>query len=164
MKSNLVVYYSWLGNTKIVAEAISKAAGGDLRRIEEVKERRTGAGFGTAALGALLGLKSRLKPMEYDMAGYQNIFLGVQVWASHSTPAINAFISKADFKNKRVFLFVTKADPKMPQKVIDSLTKRIDQKGGKVVDTFGVTTKIDPVIKPEEISKQVVEWVGKIKL
>jgi hypothetical protein len=44
--------------------------------------------------------------------------------------------------------------------VIDSLTKRIDQKGGKVVDTFGVTTKIDPVITPEDISKQV----GEIKL
>jgi len=164
MGKNLVFYYSWLGNTKVIAEEISKLINADIRRIEEKKERKKGVGFGTAALGAILGLKSRLKPLGFTLDGYSNIFLGVQVWAAHSAPAVNAFIGKSDFTGKRVYIFITKADEKVPQKVIDSISGRIVKRGGTVVDTLSITTRIDRVINNEDVIKQVREWVGKHSL
>ncbi len=161
---NLVVYYSWMGNTEAVAKEIHTLVGGDLKKLEEVKERKSGAGFMGAAFSALVGMKSRLKPMDFSLKGYDNVFLGLQVWASRSTPAINAFISKADLKGKKVYLLITKADSKVPQKVIDSVTKRIENRGGKVVDSFSVTTKMKNVITPEAIKESASEWIKKLNI
>ncbi|MCR4436107.1 MAG: hypothetical protein QHH06_13835 [Clostridiales bacterium] len=164
MKNNLVIYYSWLGHTKVVAEEIARWVDGDVLRIEEAKERKEGKGFGSAAMGALFGLGSKLKPVEYGFAGYSNIFLGAQVWASHSTPPINTFLKKADFTGKKVYLFITKADEKVPQEVIDSLSKRIAAKGGEVVDTLSITTRINQPIQPEDVRPRVEEWVNGLHL
>lgn len=161
---NLVVYYSWTGNTEVVAREIQKLAGADLKKIEEIKHRKSGIGFAGAGLSALLGIKSKLKTMNFSLKGYQNIFLGGQVWASRSTPAINTFISKTNFKNKKVYLFLTEADDKVPQKVIDSITKRIEKKGGKIVDSLYVTTKMGAVITPEAIKDKVSDFIKKAGL
>lgn len=158
---NLVIYYSWTGNTEVVANEIYKLVGGDIKKIEEVKQRKTGAGFAGAAFSALLGLKSRLKLMNFTLNEYENVFLGAQVWAAHSTPAINTFLSRAILKNKKVYLFITKADEKVPQKVIDSISKRIEKRGGKVIDSFSVTTHMNSVITPDTIRESVLEFIKK---
>jgi flavodoxin len=162
MKNCLVIYYSWLGNTKVVAEEILKLTGGDIVRIEETKERKTGAGFATAAMSAVFGMQSKLKSIDFEFEKYDHIFLGSQVWAGRSTPAINSFVKKANFRNKDVYLFITKADEKVPEKVIESLTKRIKKGGGKVVDSFSMTTKIDQVILPSAVEDQVEAWIEKL--
>jgi Flavodoxins len=158
---NLVVYYSWIGNTEVVAREIHQMVGGDLIKIEEVKQRKAGIGFAGAGFSALTGLKSKLKAVDFSLDGYENVFLGAQVWASHSTPAINAFLSKANFKNKNIYLFMTKADDKVPGKVIDSISKRIERKGGKVIDSISITTRIDSIISPEAAKAQVLDWISK---
>lgn len=157
---NLVVYYSYMGNTEVVAKEIYQVVGGDLIKIEEVKKRKPGGMMGPA-LSALLGLKSRLKKMDFTLAGYENIFLGVQVWAARSTPAINTFLSKADLKNKKVYLFVTKADEKIPQAVIDSIARRIEKRGGKIVDSLSITTRMGSIIAPDAFMEQILEWIKK---
>jgi flavodoxin len=161
---NLVVYYSWMGNTEVVAKEIHQLVGGGLIRIEEVKQRKTGVGFASSAFSALLGLKSSLKPMNFTFNEYENVFLGAQVWAAHSTPAINTFLSRAILKDKKVYLFITKADEKVPQKVIDSITKRVEKRGGKVVDSFSVTTRMESVITPDAIKEPVSDWVKKVNI
>jgi hypothetical protein len=103
-----------------------------------------------------------VKPMDFSLKDYENIFLGGQVWAGHSTPAINTFIGKADLKGKKVYLFLVLADNKEPRKVIDSLTKRIEKRGGSVVDSLYITTKMGSVITPEDIREKVSGWVGRI--
>jgi Flavodoxins len=55
---NLIAYYSWTENTKVLAEEIQKLTGGTLKRIEEIKQRKSGSGFGGAAFAALIGMKS----------------------------------------------------------------------------------------------------------
>ncbi len=159
---NLVAYYSWTGNTEVVAKEVHKLVGGDLKRIEEGKKRTTGIGFMGAAFSALTGMKSKLKPMDFTLKEYDNIFLGSQVWASHSTPAINAFINKAQLKDKMVYLFLTKADDKVPQKVIDSITKRIEKRGGKAAGCFSLTTRMGSVITPDAVKEPVSEWINNV--
>jgi len=109
-------------------------------------------------------LKSNLKPMDFAMEDYEAIFLGVQVWAGKTTPAINQFLKKASFQDKDVHLFITKADEKTPLKVIDSITKRIEKKGGTVRDSISITTKWDPKtnipIAVEEVEGVIHEWLN----
>lgn len=161
-KSSVIVYYSWVGNTEVVAKEIQRLTDFDLQRIEEVKYRKPGKVAG-AAMGAFFGLKSDLKQMDFGMEDYETIFLGVQVWAGKTTPAINQFLKKASFQDKDVYLFITKADEKTPMKVIDSITKRIEKKGGRVRDSISITTQWDPKtnipIAADKVEGVIREWL-----
>lgn len=161
---SLIVYYSWVGNTEVVAKEIQRRTGFDMEKIEEYKQRKLGSIMG-AAMGAAMGFASRLKPMDFSLKGYENVFLGAQVWAGKTAPAINRYLQKARFDGKKVWLFVTKADEKVPQKVIDSITGRIEKKGGKVLECLSLTAKWDPKtnipIAPESVQASVDEWLKK---
>ncbi len=154
----LITYYSWSGNTESVAKEIQALTGYDSIAIVEKKERKK-SNMPFSALTALLGLRSRLMPMDFNLDGYDRILLGCQVWAWHSTPAVNSFISKANFKGKKVFLFITKADDKVPQKVIDSITSKIRSKGGEVADSLSITTTMERVIEPDEFREELSSWL-----
>lgn len=161
---SLIVYYSWIGSTEVVAKEIHRLTKFDIQEIEEKKKRALGKIAG-AAMGAFLGFKSSIKPMDFELKEYENIFLGAQVWAGKTAPAINKYLKKASFKDKKVWLFLTKGDEKIPQQVIESITKRIEKKGGKVVDSISITTKWDPKtnvpIAPEEVKDVVHDWLKK---
>lgn len=161
---SLIVYYSWIGNTHVVAKEIQRLTGFDIQRIEEKKNRKFGNIAG-GAMGAFLGVKSSIIPMDFTLASYENIFLGVQVWAGKTPPAVNKYLSKVSLKNKRVWLFITKSDDKIPQDYIDKLTRRIEKKGGKVVDNISITTKWDPAsnipISVAEFAEELSVWLKK---
>ena len=163
---SLIVYYSWIGNTQVVAQEIQRQTGFDIQRIEEKKQRKRGKIMG-AAMGAFLGLKSRLKPIDFSLKNVENIFLGAQVWAGKTTPAINKFLSKGRFKDKKVWLFVTRADGKVPCKVIDTVTRRIENKGGKVIDSISFIKSWDPqkndLISQVEIKDSIRDWLSRTK-
>lgn len=163
MKNNsLIVFYSWTGNTEVVAKEIQRLTQFDMQRIEETKNRPLGKIAG-AAMGAVFGFKSKIKPINFALEEYENIFLGAQVWAGKTPPAINSYLKKASFNDKKVWLFLTKGDEKVPQQVIDSMTKRIEKRGGSVVDSLSITTKWDPKtnipIAREEVQGFVYDWL-----
>jgi flavodoxin len=159
---SMIVYYSWVGNTHVVATEIQRLTGFEVQRIEEKKHRKFGNIAG-GAMGAFLGLKSRIMPMDYALTSVENIFLGVQVWAGKTPPAVNKYLSKVSLKNKKIWLFITKSDEKIPQEYIDSITKRIERKGGIVVDSISITTKWDPAtnipITVTEFEEQLRDWL-----
>nr|WP_319488777.1 flavodoxin [uncultured Caproiciproducens sp.] len=155
---NLVVYYSWNGNTEVAAKELAAFIGGDLKRIEETKPRKS---FPMAACSAVFGRKSKIRPMDFSMNGYDSVFLGGPVWASKSTPAINAFLEKADFSGKNVYLFITQADDHEPQAVFQTITQRVEKSGGKVAGSFFIQTVMKSVIAPDIARKSITEWADK---
>jgi flavodoxin len=156
----LIVYYSWTGNTEAVANEIKAQTSFDILRIDEMKERKNGS-VAKAACSAFMGMKSRIKQMDFLMKDYDRVILGAQVWAGKTTPAVNAYLKKADFKGKKVWLFITKADDKVPQKIIDSITKRIENKGGTVMNSISFTTTMKTVISPEKFKDDLKDWLIK---
>lgn len=166
-KNGLITYFSWIGNTKVIAEEIHVSTGYDLIRIDELKERKKGNIMG-AAMSALFGLSSSIKSMDFSFSNYDNIFLGTPVWAGKTPPAINKFLKKASLKGKKIWLFITMGDDKIPQKTIELITSRIENKGGEVVDCLYLTTKWDPKtnipMKPEDFGTSVQDWVEKINI
>jgi flavodoxin len=167
VKNGVIIYYSWIGNTKVSAEEIQRLTSFDLLRIEEKKVRQFGNIMG-AAMGAFFGLRSNIKEMDLSLKNSDNIFIGTPVWAGKTPPAFNKFLSKVNFKGKNVWVFITKADEKIPHKVIDSINKRIEKKGGKVMDSLSLTTQWDPKtnipIKAEEVRTMIQAWIKGVDL
>jgi Flavodoxins len=153
---NLILYYSWSGKTEVVAKTLHEKIGGELRKIET---KTAPKGFGGAAMGAFFHAHSRIQLMDFAFKGYDTIFLGFQVWAGSTAPAVNSFLRKADFTGKDIYLFVTKADPKIPQKVIDSVVKRVLKRGGKVKGSFSVTTVMNEPLSVEQAQKPVTDFL-----
>lgn len=109
-----------------------------------------------------MGKQGKIKPFDYDLKGYDNIFIGSPVWAGKTSTPINTFLSNADFTGKNVYIFITQADDKTPSLVFDSIAARVEAKGGKVADKFFITTDMKNPVTAEQARKPVEEWIKKI--
>jgi flavodoxin len=158
---NLVVYYSWTGNTKIVARELADQLNADIRSLKETNERKEGAGFMGAAFGALIGAKSSLQDANYSLEGYDTIFLGTPIWAFHTTPALNTFVKNTDFQNKKVYLFATSSSGKT-EKPFRSIGKRVHKKGGTVAGSFFIKTEYNKELELDDVKPRIKEWVTRI--
>lgn len=135
----VIVYYSWTGKTELVAKAIAKSLNANVRKVEEVKKRKGFFGFISGGWSARKEQFSEIKPIDFNLGNYNLIFLGTPVWARRPTPAINAFISKADFRDKEVVLFATMSGVGA-ENTIKIMANRIETKGGKVINSFAIKT------------------------
>jgi len=94
-----VIYYSYEGNSALVAETIKAAIKADVFEIKTVDNRKP-AGFAKFALGCvqvfqvLMNIKPKLLPLSVDINSYDLIILGTPVWADSPAPALAAFLGK----------------------------------------------------------------------
>jgi hypothetical protein len=72
-------------------------------------------------------------------------------------------LSKANFKQKKVLLFLTIGDDKLPIKAIESIKKRIERKGGSLQGEIYFQTHWDPKvnlpIREEEVEEKAIAWL-----
>jgi len=106
MKS-LVVYYSYSGNTRLIAESIAKAVNAD---IEELKPKKplnaSGVGYVVWGLKQLMSQsKPKIFPLEHNLNAYDLIIIGTPVWSYTVAPPIRTFISDNNNMSKKVALF-----------------------------------------------------------
>ena len=152
---NLVVYYSRSSNTETLAKEIAKAINGEIKKIELIKE----LSFFWAAVTSLLGKEGKIKPIDYDLNYYDNIFVGSPVWAGKTSTPINTFLNHADFTGKNVYLFLTQGDEKTPSLVFESMKERIEARGGKVKDTLFIQTNMKSPLTSQQVTERVEEWL-----
>lgn len=91
---DLVVYYSFEGNTEYVADKICEATGADKLRLAPRKAYK-GEGFTKFVwLGrsAVMAEKPELEDYSIDLDLYDRIIFGFPVWASNVTPPLRTFI------------------------------------------------------------------------
>ena len=78
----LIVYYSYLGNTKSIAEMIQKKTGADILRIETVvpydNDYNKVVDQGQSEVNR--GYCPEIKPLNIDPGQYDTIILGTPVW------------------------------------------------------------------------------------
>lgn len=156
---NLIIYYSKTGNTEIIAQEISNAVNGELKKIELIKD----ISFGWAGFTSLLGLKGKIKTIDFNVKDYDNIFIGFPVWAGKSSTPINSLLDMIDFKGKNVFVFITQADNKTPNSVYESISTRVKAKGGNVIDRFFIQTDMKNPITSKQAKGPVLDWINKNK-
>lgn len=106
---NLIVYYSYEGNTEAIAKTIQKAINADILKLTPEKEKKTKSllRFVWGGIQVYMTKKPKLKSYKIDISKYDNIFIGSPCWFGTFAPPINTFLTENKINNKNIFLFVS---------------------------------------------------------
>jgi len=108
MKS-LIVYYSFGGNTKKIAEKIQSKIGGDIAEIKMVNPY-TGDYNEIVEQGhdeVRRGYMPAIEDLGVDLNDYDTIILGTPVWWYTFAPAVKTLLNSSDLSGKKVYVFAT---------------------------------------------------------
>ncbi|HBN09976.1 MAG TPA: hypothetical protein DD435_15490 [Cyanobacteria bacterium UBA8530] len=100
----LVLYYSFGGTTRRLAEAIARSVGADLAEIRSAVPLET-----REDVSRLIEARKKFEilPLEKDPADYDLIFLGSPVWAFQLAAPLKSFLIQKKIEKKKVALFCT---------------------------------------------------------
>ena len=105
----LILYYSYGGNTRGVAQRIQKGLGCDIAEIKTVTPY-------SASYDAVVeqgqqevnsGYKPAIQPLAVNPEDYDTILLGMPVWWYTFAPAVNTVLSTVDLSGKTIYPFAT---------------------------------------------------------
>lgn len=154
----LVVYYSFEGNTRFIAETVASEVNADLLELKPVKEIQ-GHGFMKYIWGGrqvVLKTKPELVPFEQKPEEYDLIFIGTPVWAFTFAPPLNTFLSDVHLSGKKIALFC--CDEGGLGKTFTHFTERLT--GNQIISQMEF---LAPLKKEQRSSAAAArEWAGKV--
>lgn len=115
----LVVYFSYGGNTQIIANRIQELTKGDILRIEPVNPypESYNAVVEQAKKEIEANYKPAIKNKIGDMGRYDVIFVGSPNWWGTIAPPVATFLSGHDFPGKTIVPFITHEGSRMGRSV-----------------------------------------------
>ena len=129
----VVLYYSYGGHTKNVAEKLARTQGAELVEIKTKVRRPLPLLFVYDCALALMHKTTAIEPIAQDLSGYDMITLASPVWASNPTPAFNAVVKLLP-KGKNVQVVLVSGGGPGSAKRSEKATKhRIKDQGCTVV-------------------------------
>jgi flavodoxin len=153
----LIVYFSYEGNSALIAELIKAASpGADTLELKPVdsKKREGLAKFAWGGMLVMTHTKPKLKPYTVAINQYDLVILGTPVWAGSFSPAIDSFLSQTKISGKKLALYCCHAGGK--GKALDKLKAAL---AGNTI--AGEIDFINPrKLDREETAKRVQDWVG----
>lgn len=158
-----IIFFSKSNNTKFVAEYLSSQIDAKTIELIETESRKGLIGFIKSGYQASRQKKSNLIGTPWDeIEMFDEIYLMTPVWAGNGTPAINAFLDKVQFMNKKVNIVTLQSDPKENnnQSVHIHLKKRILENGGNIGSVYALHSAGPGKFAGEEYLKEEVN--GKI--
>ncbi|MFC1657820.1 flavodoxin family protein [Candidatus Omnitrophota bacterium] len=136
----IIIYYSYSGNTKIIADALFEY----LKAQYEVKIARLQAPgessvFVGQAVRALFHKRTGIVPIEIDLSSYDLICLGTPVWAFAPTPAMNTYLDQCiGLAGKPVACFTTYGSGTGVQRCLTYMESILTQKGARDFKRFSI--------------------------
>ena len=117
----LVVYFSWSGNTRGIAQLLQQKIGGELVELELVKpySRDYNTCLEQAKQDQQTGARPELKTRITDMARYNVIFLGYPNWWGTMPMPVASFLEQYDFSGKTIVPFVSSGGSGLGRSVAD---------------------------------------------
>ena len=102
-----IIYYSFEGNTALVAKTAASVVNADIFEIKtaDTRKRKGLAKYLWGGGQALRRKKPALLPLHIDINAYDLVILGTPVWAGCPAPAIVSFLDKTKITGKKVALF-----------------------------------------------------------
>lgn len=108
-KKALVVYYSYTGNTRTLAEQIRQSVAGDIFELQPAapysSDYDTVVNQGKKEVES--GYKPPLKGKVDNLASYDVIFVGTPIWWYTIAPPVATFLAESDLAGKTIFPFCT---------------------------------------------------------
>lgn len=109
--NKLIVYYTYTGHTKIIAEYIQKKLNCDILELKPVVPYSTDYQkvVDEEQNNSSSNETPELEKINVDLAKYDEIILGSPVWWYTITPVIRTFLKENDLSNKKIIPFATNA-------------------------------------------------------
>ena len=152
----IVVFHSYGGNTRFVAEALAEAVGADLAELSTREELRLESW--KPYLGGReidLNSKPELAPLRSDPRDYDVVFIGTPVWNGRQTLVLNSFFERYPLQGKKVALFCTYANNPW-----GTLGEMRGQLGGNEV--IGEQAFRRPLQSREQTARQASDWARSV--
>lgn len=100
------MYYSFEGNTKLIAEAIAEETVCGILKLDVEKPIiNVSTKYVVGGKQVILKEKPKLMPYNFDAKNYDLLFIGTPVWAWSYSPALRTFFSENIIQNKKIALF-----------------------------------------------------------
>ncbi|MDR2024314.1 MAG: NAD(P)H-dependent oxidoreductase [Hungatella sp.] len=152
--STLVVYFSFTGSTKFIAEKIAETTGADITELK-ISKNYPAEGFGKYFWGGksvIFGEKPKLINKPIDLNKYDTIIIGTPIWAGSFTPPIKSLISQYKIQGKRIALFASHGGGGA-QKCFTKLKKELS--GNEFLSEIDF---VEPKKSLEENLSKAVKW------
>ncbi|MBW6464724.1 MAG: hypothetical protein K0B84_11170 [Firmicutes bacterium] len=166
--SSAVIYYSRSNNTRTGAEYIADKKGSELIELIEAKGRKGLTGFIKSGYQAVSGKTSQLVGDPWEKAEkHTSLYLMTPIWGGKTTPAMNAFLNKADFKGKDVTVITFQADDKGSgtEGVYSNIRQIVENGGGVFSGGYAMhSTAPGRFAGKEYIEKQLGEIIEHAKI
>ena len=154
-----IIYHSYSGITRGIAEKIQKACGGDLIEVKPETELLLTHRVHSGMLPCDEGRVRPIEPETIDVSTSDLVVIGTPVWAFKATPAINAAIAALKgCDGKKAVIFATCGSS--AKDTLPILKKALEAKGVTVVGQFVLTRK---EIGEEQKVKALIDRVNAAK-
>ncbi|MDO5825274.1 MAG: flavodoxin [Methanosphaera sp.] len=138
----LIVYYSRTDITKKVAEDIREKLECDIERIMPKVNYNTKIGYARGIKDAIAEKTVELEELTYDPADYDEVILGVPVWASKAANPLISYIDKNNGKFKDIKIFVTAGSSGF-ESTIKQIEEHVGLKASKTMTLKTIDVKND---------------------
>ena len=107
----LVVYFSYTGHTKLIAEKIKDRLNCDILELKRVEPYSSDYNevVNDEQNGENSNIISEIEDINIDLSKYDEIILGTPVWWYRPAPVVRAFLKKYDLSGKTIIPFATNA-------------------------------------------------------
>lgn len=130
-----IIYYSYSGNTRSVAERAASACGGRLVEVRPVEAYSRLTAYTLGSYRALKGTCDPIEPGTIDVSQDDLVVLGTPVWAGRAAPPVNAAIAALDgCRGKKAIVFATCG--KEGKDATLAMKKALEERGMTVIGEF----------------------------
>ena len=147
-----IIYHSYSGNTRTVAEKVREACGGNLVEVKLTSDYSSLTAYTLGCYRAMRGVCDPIQQKMIDVAPDNVIVIGTPVWAGRATPAVNAAVAALEgCRGKKAVIFATcggKEGDTLPMLKKALLEKGVTVAGEFVFDKNGMND-------PEKINAMV---------
>jgi len=154
----LVIYYSYEGNTRFVAEQMAEEIGAELLELKPVNEM-TSKGFMKFVHGVKRVMSPKcpeLQPLDKNPAEYDLILLGTPVWGFTYAPPLRTFFAQTALSGKKIALFCSSGGK--PGKTFLRMREKLA--GNEILGDIGF---VEPLRAGKEArGEEAREWAGRM--
>jgi flavodoxin len=139
-----IIYHSYSGVTRGIAEKINAACGGDLVEVKPKDDYSTLSAYSVGCFRARKEASDPINPETIDVSAYDLVVIGTPVWAWKATPAINGAIAALKgCEGKKAVIFATCGSS--AKDTLPIMKSALEKKGVRVMGEI--------VLNKSEISK-----------
>jgi len=130
----IVIFYSFTGKTKVIAQKKATEFGADLIEVKEATKRSVLAAYTVGCYQAMRQKKVAINPIDVDFNAFDKIVIVMPIWASAPAPVFNNVVEMLP-SGKQVELIMTSGSGNSNREKAISMIKA---NGCEVTDYFDI--------------------------